>query len=42
MGRQPALPENDRQKATGIDDARLSVADVVARSNVHSEQFRDL
>ena len=35
MGRQPGLSENDRQMALGMVDAGMSVADVLARFNVH-------
>ena len=37
MGRQPGLPENDRQKALGMVDAGMSD---VARFNVHKSKVK--
>ena len=34
-GRQPSLPENDCKKALGMVDVGMSVADVLASSNMH-------
>ena len=42
MGRQPGLPENDRQKALGMVDAGMSVTDIVARFNVHKATVKRL
>ena len=36
MGRQPGLPENDRQKGLGMVDVGMSIADIVDRFNVHT------
>ena len=35
MERQPGLPKNERQKALGMVDAGMSVADIVARFDIH-------
>lgn len=35
MGRRPGLPENDRQRAIGMVDAGMSIADVTVQFNVH-------